>query len=307
MKDKFTVIISDVNGSKHYTISQIIKKLIFYILFIVVLILVAGALYIKFLVKEVENISKRKVVYEQRNTQLVKQNSKLFSRIRTLNSEIKKKEEELAGINNKIADLEDVMGIRNDDNETLGSRIDILKINTIQRRLFFANIPNGSPVPFNGITAKFGWRIHPILKKQEYHPGLDMRAKAGEKVVAPADGIIEFAGYHKKSGYGNLIILDHNLGFKTLYAHLSKVLVTKGQFVKKGQAIGLVGNTGLSTGYHLHYGVMYLQKFLNPYYFVKWDSKNFDYIFEKERKVQWQSLIKAIQNQIQLLSQQVQK
>jgi murein DD-endopeptidase MepM/ murein hydrolase activator NlpD len=177
----------------------------------------------------------------------------------------------------------------------------------LQRKIFFTNIPNGSPVPYLGITAKFGWRIHPILKKKEYHPGLDMRAKSGEKVRAPADGLVEFAGYHKRSGYGNLIILDHNYGFKTLYGHLKKVLVKNNQFVKKGQVIGLVGNTGLSTGHHLHYGIMYLQKFLNPYYFVKWNNKNFDYIFKKERRVRWQYLIKAIQSQIQLLSQQGQK
>lgn len=307
MRDKLTVIISDVNGSKHYTVSQIIKKIILYVVLVIVLLFVAGGLYIKFLLNEVEDINKRKVVYEQQSKELLKQNKKLFLKVQNLSKDIKQKKEELENINDKIADLEDTMGIRSDENETLDNRIDSLKVTSMQRKLFFSDIPNGSPVPYLGITAKFGWRIHPILKRKEYHPGLDMRAKMGEKVRAPADGLVEFAGFHKRSGYGNLIILDHNFGFKTLYGHLKKVLVKNNQFVKKGQVIGLVGNTGLSTGHHLHYGIMYLQKFLNPYYFVKWNNKNFEYIFKKERRVKWQSLIKAIQNQIQLLSQQAQK
>ena len=307
MRNKFTIIISDVNGSKHYTISQIIKKIILYIVLIVVLLFVVGGLYIKFLLNEVKDINKRKTVYEKQSKELLKQNQKLFYKIENLKLDIKQKKEKLEDINDRIADLEDTMGIRSDENETLDNRIDSLKITSLQRKIFFTNIPNGSPVPYLGITAKFGWRIHPILKKKEYHPGLDMRAKSGEKVRAPADGLVEFAGYHKRSGYGNLIILDHNYGFKTLYGHLKKVLVKNNQFVKKGQVIGLVGNTGLSTGHHLHYGIMYLQKFLNPYYFVKWNNKNFDYIFKKERRVRWQYLIKAIQSQIQLLSQQGQK
>jgi len=307
LRNKFTIIISDVNGSKHYTISQIIKKIILYIVLIVVLLFVVGGLYIKFLLNEVKDINKRKTVYEKQSKELLKQNQKLFYKIENLKLDIKQKKEKLEDINDRIADLEDTMGIRSDENETLDNRIDSLKITSLQRKIFFTNIPNGSPVPYLGITAKFGWRIHPILKKKEYHPGLDMRAKSGEKVRAPADGLVEFAGYHKRSGYGNLIILDHNYGFKTLYGHLKKVLVKNNQFVKKGQVIGLVGNTGLSTGHHLHYGIMYLQKFLNPYYFVKWNNKNFDYIFKKERRVRWQYLIKAIQSQIQLLSQQGQK
>ncbi len=304
MRDKFTIIISDINGSKHYTISQIVKKVVFYIFFILIILFALGAVYIKLLTKEVKSINDRKTVYKMQNKKLLEKNKELFEKVKKLTSEIEHKKEELANINDKIEDLENTMGIRNDENVTLGNRIDTLKITSLQRKLFFTDIPNGSPVPYKGISGKFGWRIHPILKKKEYHPGLDLRSVMGQKVIAPAEGIVEFAGYHKKSGYGNLIIIDHNYGFKTLYGHLKKVLVKNGEYVKKGQVIGLVGSTGLSTGHHLHYGIMYLQRFLNPIYFVKWSNKNFDYIFKKERRVKWQSLIKAIQNQIQLLSPQ---
>ncbi len=307
MRDKLTIIISDVNGSKHYTVSQIIKKILLYVVLVIVLLFVVGVVWIKFLLGEVDNINKRKAVYEKRSKELLVQNREFFNKLKVLESDIKIKQEKLDEINDKISDLEESMGLKNDINNTIDTRIDTLKLTSLQRAIFFRNIPNGSPVPYKGITSKFGWRKNPILKRREFHPGLDLRAKAREKIVAPADGIVEFAGYSKKSGYGNLIIIDHNYGFKTMYGHLSKIAVKLGDYVKKGTVIGYVGSTGLSTGHHLHYGVMYIQRILNPIYFVKWNNKNFDYIFKKERRVKWQSLIKAVQNQILLSSPQAQK
>ena len=302
MRNKFTVIISDINGSKHYTLNQIIKRVVLYVILTIVLLLVAGGVYIKYLNTKVREINQREIIYKKRNSNLLGQNKILYKKIDNLRVKIAKKRGELSALNDKISDLEKSMGLKNDIQANVLTNIDTLKINSLQKKIFLINIPNGYPVPYAGITSKFGWRTNPILKRKEYHPGLDLRAKAGEKVIATADGLVEFAGYSKKSGYGNLIIIDHNFGFKTLFGHLKKVLVKNAQFVKKGDVIGLVGSTGLSTGHHLHYGVMYLQRFLNPYYFTKWDSSNFDYIFKKARRVKWQSLIKAIQAQIQLSS-----
>ncbi len=307
MRNKLTIIVSDVNGSKHYTINQIIKKILFYSILFIVLMVTFGIIWIKILLNELDDIKLKKTTYEQQAQALLQKNRKLFKKIQFVQAKIKSKSEKLDKINDKISDLENIMGLKNDTNESINNRINTLKVTSIERQDFFENIPNGYPVPNNGISSKFGWRINPILKKKEFHPGLDLRAKMGERVIAPADGIVEYSGYHKRSGYGNLIILDHNFGFKTLYGHLSKRVVKNGDFVKKGEIIGYVGSTGLSTGHHLHYGVMYLQRFLNPYYFVKWNNKDFNYIFKKERKIRWQSLIKAIQSQIQLSSRQAQK
>jgi len=307
LRNKLTIIISDVNGSKHYTINQIIKKILFYFILFVLVFVLIGIIWIKILLGELNNINSKKLLYKKQAKILLQKNINLSNKYKIVKDKIKQKSERLDKINDKISDLENIMGISSDVNESIGNRINNLKITSIDRKEFFKNIPNGYPVPNHGISSKFGWRINPILKKKEFHPGLDLRAKMGEKVIAPADAIVEYSGYHKRSGYGNLIILDHNFGFKTLYGHLSKRVVKNGDFVKKGEIIGYVGSTGLSTGHHLHYGVMYLQRFLNPYYFVKWNNKDFNYIFKKERKIKWQSLIKAIQSQIQLSSQQVQK
>jgi murein DD-endopeptidase MepM/ murein hydrolase activator NlpD len=74
-------------------------------------------------------------------------------------------------------------------------------------------------IKYRGITSKYGWRIHPTLKKREFHPGLDMKASMRTKIYATADGVIEYAGNHKRSGYGRLIIIDHNYGFKTSFVN----------------------------------------------------------------------------------------
>lgn len=102
-------------------------------------------------------------------------------------------------------------------------------------------------------TSGFGWRHHPILKKQKFHNGLDMGAPTGTPIVAAGDGVVEFAGWN--SGYGNLVRIDHGKGLSTRYGHQSKLFVVAGQRVRAGQKIGLVGSTGMSTGPHLHFEV----------------------------------------------------
>jgi murein DD-endopeptidase MepM/ murein hydrolase activator NlpD len=102
--------------------------------------------------------------------------------------------------------------------------------------------------------------------------------------------VVEYAGYRKGSGFGNLIILQHNLGFRTYYAHLHKIQVKSGSFVHKGQQIGLSGNTGRSTGAHLHYEVRHLYKPLNPEPFMQWGLDNFDSLFSRVEEVPWESL-----------------
>ncbi len=94
-------------------------------------------------------------------------------------------------------------------------------------------IPSGSPVDYKGITSKFGNRIHPTLNRKEFHRGLDMKAKMKTPVYATADGIVEYSGYHQKSGFGNLVILQHNYGFRTYFGHLNNVVIKSGKFVKK--------------------------------------------------------------------------
>ncbi len=116
------------------------------------------------------------------------------------------------------------------------------------------------------ISSFYGYRIHPIYKRRIFHDGLDFSAPTGTDVYAAGDGVIESAsrsGY----GYGNKIIVDHGYGYKTVYAHLNSFDVRRGQKVKRGQVIGKVGNSGLSTSPHLHYEVIRNDRKVNPIYY----------------------------------------
>ena len=111
-----------------------------------------------------------------------------------------------------------------------------------------------SILPVRGwISSSFGYRQYPFTGEVSLHEGIDIAAMPGTPVYAPATGEIMFAGY--KTGYGNVIIIDHGYRLSTLYGHLSDIMVSSGQRVKRKQVIGVTGNTGHSSGPHLHYEV----------------------------------------------------
>jgi len=123
------------------------------------------------------------------------------------------------------------------------------------------------------ITSFFGMRMHPVLSMYLLHTGIDVAIKKDELILASGDGeIIEVET--SKFGYGNYIIIKHNNEFKTLYAHLSKILVKKGDYVSAGTVIGLGGKTGLVSGrgYHVHFELIYNDKKVDPLKFI--NAKN---------------------------------
>ncbi len=115
---------------------------------------------------------------------------------------------------------------------------------------------------FKRISSGYSYRIHPIYKINKFHYGMDFVAPVGTPVYATADGVVEMAG--KNLGYGNYIKINHGYEYETAYGHLNSIGVRKGQKVVRGQIIGTVGNTGISTGDHLHYEVIYRGKTVNP-------------------------------------------
>ena len=125
------------------------------------------------------------------------------------------------------------------------------------------------PISGGVITSRFGWRIHPILKKRKKHCGIDIAGlSAGTPIKAADDGLVIFAGWSETAG--KMVRIDHGSGIVTLYAHLSRYAVRKGQAVKRGQVIGYLGGTGVwSTGPHLHFGVCQNGRWVNPELFVR--------------------------------------
>lgn len=124
---------------------------------------------------------------------------------------------------------------------------------------------------------RFGMRMHPILKRKRMHNGIDIVVDVGADVHAPGDGKVIFAG--RRGGYGWTIEIEHGFGYRTLYAHLSKLKVKKGQKVKRGELIALSGKSGnLATGAHLHYEIRHNGIALNPRNFIYDDVKIFEIV-----------------------------
>ncbi len=133
---------------------------------------------------------------------------------------------------------------------------DVAKL-ALRKQDMLASIPSVEPIPRDQtrLSSGFGVRVHPIYKIRKDHLGLDFTSPVGTPIHATGDGTVEFAGYNT-SGYGYHVIINHGFGYKTLYGHMSDLGVRRGQKVKRGDLIGEVGSTGLSTGPHLHYEVI---------------------------------------------------
>ncbi len=147
-----------------------------------------------------------------------------------------------------------------------------------------ANIPAIQPVSNKDLTrvaSPFGVRIHPFYKVLKMHTGMDFTAPTGTEIYATGNGVVADVVFSAR-GYGNTIIIDHGFGYKTLYAHLSKSLVHPGTKVKRGDVIGLVGNTGMSMAPHLHYEVRKNDEPINPinFYFNDLTPAEYDKIIE---------------------------
>ncbi|ELH6016821.1 M23 family metallopeptidase [Campylobacter upsaliensis] len=298
LKNKFTITISDINGSRHFYLNQIIKKIVLYIIAFVFLFLISSGFYIKYLDSKVDAL-------DGKREELLKKSKELETLNMTMQQSLDEKAAQYAVIEDKIASFEEALGLENENNLTISTRLENLNLTNDQQQGILNQIPNGWPITNKGVTGKFGWREHPILKRKEFHPGIDLAASIGTPIYAPASGVVEFSGY-SNNGYGYNVILLHNFGFKSVFAHMTRKDVVKaGDFVNKGDLIGYTGNTGLSTGPHLHYEVRFINKTLEPLYFLNLKRKNMNEFFNQERRVPWQSLIKAVSaQQIQARKQQ---
>lgn len=127
-------------------------------------------------------------------------------------------------------------------------------------------LPLGKPTA-GPITSRFGKRKDPLNKKNAFHTGVDLRGKRGDKIYATADGVVLKA--FRNGSFGNYVKISHKNGYTTSFAHMQAFLVRKGDKIKRGQLIGLVGNTGRSTGPHLHYEIALNGKRINPADFMK--------------------------------------
>jgi len=289
----FTVTIHDENGVKQFNVHKFIKKAFLYAgLFLLTIILIASGT-ILYLNASVDKLQAKKREVVQAYEKMLHKNQELQATMNRTTQSLLQKEKELDELSDSLSQIETLIGVKPIADDSLADRVNMTMLNSTHRATLLELIPSGSPIEYRGITSRFGKRMHPILHKKEFHHGVDMKAKINTPVYATADAIVEWAGRHNRSGFGKLVILAHIYGFKTYFGHLNKIVVKSGQFVKKGELIAYTGNSGLSNGPHLHYEIRFMHRALNPYYFIKWTQQNYNEIFEKEKRVPWQSLIVA--------------
>lgn len=295
MKNCFIVTITDINGSRQYNIKQYVKQIILYIILAVIVLAFFSFISIQLLLKEVAQIETKRSLMQQEYLKINEKNE-------SLQALIDEKTQELIKVSDKIEDLEGIVGIgegassaNTQKESTLLERVDLASITAAQKLFVMRLIPNGPPLRGNyRVTSEWGVRQHPILRRKFLHKGIDFGIPVGTPIYAPADGVVDFASNGYNGGYGIMLKVEHSFGFKTFYAHLNKIAVNKGDFVQKGQLIAYSGNTGRSTGPHLHYEIRYLGADVNPRSFVEWTMRDYTQIFEKEKKIKWRSLLMTI-------------
>ncbi len=154
---------------------------------------------------------------------------------------------------------------------------------------FFSSVPAIQPIANRDVVrfaSGFGYRIHPIYKTPKMHEGVDITAPTGTLVRATGDGVV-VESQLSSGGFGKVVIIDHGFGYHTVYAHLSKCLIKKGKPVKRGEVIGMVGNTGRSTAPHLHYEVRKSNKPVDPinYYFNDLTPEEYDQMVQVSSQI----------------------
>ena len=150
--------------------------------------------------------------------------------------------------------------------DAAGGQLSVLEMLLFNRELDRNAVPSRSPVAASYITSGFGRRADPFGRGAAWHKGIDFSARTGDTVMAVADGVISYSGV--RSGYGNVVEIDHGNGYVTRYAHNSRNVVQVGDLVRSGQKVARAGSTGRSTGAHVHFEVWENGRVVNPRKFL---------------------------------------
>ena len=211
--------------------------------------------------KKIENISDKEI-------------DKVKSTISTVNGELKKRGKYFNPLANSKKDNkggiyvpDSLSTIENPELTAQASKTYASLEDNLYYKEAMKRVPVGKPVWSYWLSSPFGKRKDPFNSKSARHKGVDLASNTGNKIKTMAAGKVTRAGW--ATGYGKVIEIDHGNGFKTKYGHLNKIYVTKGQQVAQNDAIGEVGNTGRSTGPHLHYEILYQGTNLDPMVFMK--------------------------------------
>lgn len=306
MKDNVTVSVSSIHGTKHFSFGKKTRHTIKFVSYMVFLAIVLAAIIIYYLINNAEFSKLKLLELEHKSSSLSKEITSLTELKTNLEQDLSEREDRMQLVSDRLNDVEKLLGMGHQDDAELESRLDTAAITSSIRIAMLTQIPSGPPVKNARTSSGYGKRKHPVTGIMKVHRGQDFAVNTGTPIYAPADGVVEVIRPSKK-GSGNFLRLLHGYGFSSSYSHLSKFASKRGDFVKKGDLIAYSGNSGLTSGPHLHYEVRFVGRPLNPKPFLDWNVDNFDKIFESVRGIGWESLVGKIElrvsHQLQLSSQ----
>lgn len=303
MSKKITISIPDSSGVQHFYISR--KNFVVSSMLLIGTLGSGGVYFWQQQQKTQQNYNAlldQLSSVEQAKNELEMLYEEQVDTTHSLSQELEDKRNQIQVLGKRVFDVESVLGLADEtlsDEQNLEDRLDAAAVDSAVRATMFRMIPNDSPLNYQRISSPYGRRTNPITGKRHTHTGIDLTCKRGEEIYAPADGVVETVRPSSK-GFGNFLTVRHSFGFMSSYAHLAKFKVRSGQFVSKGDLIATCGNSGNSTGPHLHYEVRFLGRALNPQYTMDWTPENFNYLFENEKGVKWAPLVKIIDETVRL-------
>ena len=219
---------------------------------------------LEFIKEQKDLIEAKKTHLENQRAEVQETKAKLESKRQDLEEVSNEKMKLMKNLENDIKALEAQYDKLNSDAQSIESKI--LKLQNVSQP--FTGGKMAWPVPSSGrINSYFGYRMHPVLKRNKLHTGLDIGAPTGAPVIAASSGTVMHSG--RMGSYGNTVMIDHGGGIVTLYAHNSALVVSRGQKVTQGQTIAKVGSTGMSTGPHCHFEVRKNGAYVDPMGWLK--------------------------------------
>lgn len=283
MRGRLFITISDTREARQYAVNRVAGRLLVFLLSGHTLLFVLGFAGLAWLVWEIDGLRyARDVVvreYRMATDEKARLEYKARDELKVIEESIRKKREELGIINEVGKSTPEKAPSQDKKHISWGT----------STKPFGQFIPVGAPMPETPTASGFGHRLHPVLGKMQAHNGVDYNVPPGTPVQVTAAGVVESA-QDSRDGYGLMVVVRHPYNFRSLYAHLSRARVAPGQIVRKGDTIAESGNSGLSTGPHLHYEVHYDRRPLDPAPFVQTEAEP-SRLFQRTRSVPWASLV----------------
>ncbi len=292
MKNLLWITLTDVKGSRQFGVSRRALKRFFSGIAIVLCGLIVYPLWLNSL------NAKGQVQHQQllaQHEQLQQAHQQLQLEREALNQQLVQRTKDYELSTEQYALLIDELNFKEKDFLNESERFNDALYEVGFRRLVLQLIPNGRPTAYDRVTSSFGNRMHPLMKVKYQHKGIDVHSRIGTPVHATADGVVTSL-QNTEDGFGKLVKIDHAFGFRTYYGHLKTISADWYQVVKKGDIIGYSGNTGRSTGPHLHYEVRFGDQPLDPANFILWNINSFEKQIAKIEEIPWESLMDNLQN-----------